>query len=53
MMPDLVDQDVGDQFFQGDISVLGPLIQDRAAVEEDAAGFRFGTETRAFRQTDA
>ena len=35
VVADLVDQHVGDQFLQGDVAVLRPLVQDRAAVEED------------------
>src|SRR4051794_12263795 len=42
VVADLVDQDVGDHLVQGDVAALGPFVEDRAAVEEDAAGLRLG-----------
>ena len=53
VVADFVDQDVGDQLFQGDIAALGPFVEDRAAVQEDPRGLRLGAEGGAIRQADA
>ncbi len=53
MVSDLVDQDVADQFAQGQIAAFGPFVEDRTSIEEDHGGVRRRVQHRAMRQADA
>src|SRR5690606_8702298 len=53
VVADLVDQDVGDDLVEADVAALAPFVEDRAAVEEDAAGLRRGAEGVAQADVDA
>ena len=53
MVADFVDQDVGDDLGQADVAAFAPFVEDRAAVEEDAAGLGGGAEAVALADVDA
>src|SRR5262245_56771675 len=52
MVPDFVHQDMGYDFSQG-IVVLGPIVEDRPAIEPDHVGHDLRSRIRLKRKSDA